>query len=412
MATKPIVKPNWATDNQVDPISEQNNVVEPPGTRKQFGFTRLEIPPRQWVNWLFRVLSQWVDYFDEITDSLLVRAGLLEEETAGLSLDGEVLKTYQALQSARNPILQKSIDESKAWTVVSWSPSLGVFLSLGDDAHQRSRDGSDWTGDTNLPIDRSWADLVWIDDFSGRFVGVGAPGAPSVSQVVTSLNGTSFTARDLPSSSFTARKIAYSPDLSKLVIVCNGGPGDERIITSTNGGEAWTGVEGADPDPLFSVCWSGYLEKFLAFSDESARYIQESSDGETWTQLTNNLTSHQSLDVISLDEEEMVISVGIGSNRIAFSSDGVSWSYPTVGGSKSVEHKRIRYSPEHRLLYTVALDGSDDSNICYAFIDDINNWKFAPIENVKLFGLDYSPELGLFISSSESGSANRLVRSL
>lgn len=48
------VLPQWASDDVVDPISGQNNVVEPPLEKKLEGWFYKEAPPRQWMNWLGR----------------------------------------------------------------------------------------------------------------------------------------------------------------------------------------------------------------------------------------------------------------------------------------------------------------------------------------------------------------------
>jgi len=64
MPDKPTQFPNWALDNVIDPVSQQNNVVEPPNARKLSGWTRFEIPPRQWFNWLLRKTALWVTWLE------------------------------------------------------------------------------------------------------------------------------------------------------------------------------------------------------------------------------------------------------------------------------------------------------------------------------------------------------------
>lgn len=63
---KPEHFPDWATDEQIDEISGQANYVEPPDARKQFGWTRREIPPRQWFNWLARQTWLWLQWIDSV----------------------------------------------------------------------------------------------------------------------------------------------------------------------------------------------------------------------------------------------------------------------------------------------------------------------------------------------------------
>jgi len=59
---KPDMFPVWASDDQADPISKQNNVLVPPTNKQQYGWARLEFPPRNWFNWLARKTYQWLQY--------------------------------------------------------------------------------------------------------------------------------------------------------------------------------------------------------------------------------------------------------------------------------------------------------------------------------------------------------------
>jgi hypothetical protein len=61
----PSAVPNWALQNQVDPVSGQNNVLVPPTQQQQFGWGRLPFPPRQWFNWLGRLTANWIEYFKQ-----------------------------------------------------------------------------------------------------------------------------------------------------------------------------------------------------------------------------------------------------------------------------------------------------------------------------------------------------------
>lgn len=67
MPTKPTVKPQWAENDVVDPTSGQNNVAEPPVSKKTDGTDFEEIIPRQWQNWLQRIIYRWIDWLDGTT---------------------------------------------------------------------------------------------------------------------------------------------------------------------------------------------------------------------------------------------------------------------------------------------------------------------------------------------------------
>lgn len=65
MVDRPTVYPKWADVDETDPVSGQSNVVEPPTAREDSGWTRREIPPRQWMNWLHRWTYRWIAWFDQ-----------------------------------------------------------------------------------------------------------------------------------------------------------------------------------------------------------------------------------------------------------------------------------------------------------------------------------------------------------
>lgn len=64
MPERPQDLPRWAMEDQIDETSGQLNVVEPPEARKDSGWDRREIPPRQWFNWLARKTAKWVEWLD------------------------------------------------------------------------------------------------------------------------------------------------------------------------------------------------------------------------------------------------------------------------------------------------------------------------------------------------------------
>lgn len=73
MTSRPDKFPRWATNDVVDATTGQNNVVEPPESRKDNGWAFQEKPPRNWVNWLWRTTHSWLNFLDERTDALGVR---------------------------------------------------------------------------------------------------------------------------------------------------------------------------------------------------------------------------------------------------------------------------------------------------------------------------------------------------
>ena len=67
---KPTKKPEVATNDIVEPISGQNNKVEPNQALKDDGFYYKQKPPFNWFNWIFNNIKLWIDYFETTTDTL------------------------------------------------------------------------------------------------------------------------------------------------------------------------------------------------------------------------------------------------------------------------------------------------------------------------------------------------------
>lgn len=65
MVTKPTEYPDWAENNELDPISGQYNVIKPPPEKVLEGWARGEFPPRNWFNFLLRYAGRWVRWLDQ-----------------------------------------------------------------------------------------------------------------------------------------------------------------------------------------------------------------------------------------------------------------------------------------------------------------------------------------------------------
>lgn len=66
MIQMPDQLPMWAEQDVTDPVSLQNNVLLPPPTYQQFGWTKGQFPPRNWFNWLARYTYRWIKYLAQI----------------------------------------------------------------------------------------------------------------------------------------------------------------------------------------------------------------------------------------------------------------------------------------------------------------------------------------------------------
>lgn len=135
MAQKPLLYPEWASQDVRDPKTQQYNVVEPPEERKDIGWI-IEKPPRQWFNWLFRTIYDWILWLDQQeslnTVSNASGAGLYTNDNSIITIEAidldDVSKYYRAtgIKIAGQP---PSFSPS---SIVSNGLTLGVGTALGD----------------------------------------------------------------------------------------------------------------------------------------------------------------------------------------------------------------------------------------------------------------------------------------
>lgn len=61
-AVKPDKFPEWAKNLVQDEHNKEFNRYEPPQAKKDVGWSRGEVPPRQWINYLAWLTNQWLEY--------------------------------------------------------------------------------------------------------------------------------------------------------------------------------------------------------------------------------------------------------------------------------------------------------------------------------------------------------------
>lgn len=131
MADKPVVYPEWASDDVQDPISLQYNVVEPTLERKKVGWLFLEKPNRQFWNWLHRVVYDWIVWLDQ-QESLIVTT---DDQGVGLFTKDDALITIKAVDLDDSTNFYQATGIKTAGNAPSFSPgsivSNGLTLGVG-----------------------------------------------------------------------------------------------------------------------------------------------------------------------------------------------------------------------------------------------------------------------------------------
>ncbi len=73
--TKPDQLPLWADQDLINPISLQNNVLVPPPSMQQYGWTYKQFPPRNFFNWLGRYTYRWLAWLNQQESQSIVTDG-------------------------------------------------------------------------------------------------------------------------------------------------------------------------------------------------------------------------------------------------------------------------------------------------------------------------------------------------
>jgi len=83
MATKPTAKSIWTVGNGDFATVTQ----EPTATKKEPGWLVNERPPREFMNWLFWIHGQWIEYLEEVTDEFAAGWDIVVGSAPGMVAD-------------------------------------------------------------------------------------------------------------------------------------------------------------------------------------------------------------------------------------------------------------------------------------------------------------------------------------
>jgi hypothetical protein len=111
---RPSAFPDFATDDVTDPVSHQPNVSEPPSDNKTEGWKNGQYPPRQYMNWLHRVVNNWLKWLDSITASHNTSIGTLQGQMTTANGNISTLQGQMTTANTNISTLQNEIDAINA----------------------------------------------------------------------------------------------------------------------------------------------------------------------------------------------------------------------------------------------------------------------------------------------------------
>lgn len=281
MPTKPNEYPDWATEDQIDPVSGQNNVLEPPPTKKESGWDRSEIPPRQWFNWLLRKTAAWLRWLEGASGPKTISGATTNDVPSDGSGHTHDLNSSSATTSTSTTTIANSNavkivrDRAGPKTV---SGSTGNAADGDGHSHEVSKSNAiDSNSETTLATSKAVKDLGDTFPFRDEAIGVALGGGfPSggtfdvvrLGRLVTltvndngsgSISGTTGTSGGSPIPSWarplnqTQRNVyRASPSVVLEVLVSQAGD-----ITITP--RSWDGSINSSGQPFWGQCSISYI---------------------------------------------------------------------------------------------------------------------------------------------------------
>jgi hypothetical protein len=269
---------------------------------------------------------------------------------------------------------------------VAWSPSLGLFVSVGTNG-QSSPNGITWTSVTHSA---AYTGLCWSPERSTFIACTGTT-------IARSSNGTSWTTSS--NAALTASYVCWSPELSRFCAV-----GSTKAQISSDG-ITWTTSSIAGSGFPQAICWSPELSLFCAVGTVSP-HVVTSPDGITWTSHTQSGTAYSS--VCWSPTLRMFCAVSNASNVILTSANGTSWTTAVAGFSAN----GVTWSTELGLFVAVSLATNPGGTTQIRTSPDSVTWTVRTTPTFSGKGICYAPELGICCSPSGGTTLNAISSSV
>jgi hypothetical protein len=279
--------------------------------------------------------------------------------------------------------------EADTWHAVAWSPTLSLFVAVGQGGTHyaaSSQDGITWTPRTLAT--GNWRGVVWAPALN-LFVAV----STITNFAATSPDGIAWTIQTIEAGNWAS--IAWSSQLSLLVTVGLAGTG--FYAASSPDGVNWT-TRTLENDNWISVAWSPALGLFVAISDTGpTHYVATSSNGTTWS--TGTIEADFWHSVAWSPALGIFVAIGAGPTHFAASStDGLTWTPRTLAASNT--WKSVTWSPQLSLFMAV---GQNSATVSAISSDGIN-WTVISLENNAWESVVWSQGLGIFAAVGSGGT--------
>jgi len=285
-------------------------------------------------------------------------------------------------------------------------PSLTTVSGIIDGLTFQTNNTVTGLSNSTLNADSQYFGIIWCQDLSGIGYFIASRTTGTGTQIVTSTNGSTWTARTTPSGFDDPYVFSYSPSLKRVICGRGGSSSIDPSFMYSNNGITWTTVSNPVPENFyFESAWSDELGLFcsVAFSGTSTKKVILSRDGITWTPVDISANVSNSYSVVRWSSELGIFCALIRNTtpNVMISSDGVNWQFYST--PSPINYRNLVWSPQLRIF--VAISESGTNRLAYSYDGKI--WAEKDISGYidsNLRGISWSPELGFFCLNGQTGT--------
>lgn len=279
------------------------------------------------------------NYFEIKTTSSVTSTTVFKSITSH-STNGYTIAISESPSSGNN--ILTSSDGGETWSSHKISETItfnkiiyanGKYIAVGNSGKiiystvEKPSQTSHWTIITTSPTS-NWNSITYGN---GYYIIISNTG------VMVSSNGISWTSKTIYSST-TWKDICYSDDLKTFVVISS----SNFSAYSRYNGDEWTLINTVPSGGWNSIIWSSKIKKFVSVAGSGDNRIVYSSDGITWTALSDSSLSQNWTNLIWSQELEIFVAVST-SGKIATSPDSLKWTFRTSPSSNYQQISWNRY---------------------------------------------------------------------
>jgi hypothetical protein len=253
---------------------------------------------------------------------------------------------------------------------------------------------------------QQWAAITWSPEL-GIFCAVARQTSSGTQKVMTSSDGINWVLQNtpLPDGSYESIVWAAEANNGNGRFVAPSLTGTNRVMYSDNGIDWVLSTTSPPANTWTSIAWSPNLELFCIVSSNGSNRVATSPDGITWT--PQSVSTGEWTGVVWSVELELFCAVSRAGGNVMLSNDGTNWD-------DYVTHNQlwrdVAWSPELGLF--CAVNNATTSTTSRVMISSNGiSWELIQVSNLSWQHIIWAAELGLFVAVARLGTGDRIMTS-